>query len=310
MTDQRRIVVFGGSGFIGRHVVERLRLDGWRVRVAARHPERLAFAMSKDGGDRVEAVRADIAGDPAAVEAAVDGAEAVANLVGILYERGRQSFERIHVDAAGRLGMIAAAAGARRFIHISALGAAATSPSAYARSKATGEIVVRRTFPPATIFRPSIVIGPGDHFFNRFARMARYSPALPLIGGGNTRFQPVYVGDVAAALATALRDPATQGRNYELVGPRTYTFRELMMLMLVETHRTRLLVSLPFPIARMEAGLLELLPRPPLTRDQVKQLARDNIATPEAPGMRDLGLVQTPIESVLSAYLASAPPAL
>jgi len=191
----------------------------------------------------------------------------------------------------------------RRLVHVSAIGADPQSPSEYGRSKAAGEFAVRRWFPDATVLRPSIVFGPGDGFFNRFARMARIAPALPLIGGGRTRFQPVYVGDVAEAVVRALERPEAIGKTFELGGPRVASFRELMELMLAELGRRRLLVPLPFGLARLQATFLEFLPVPPLTRDQVTMLERDNVCSGTAPGLADLGIAPTAMEAVIPSYL-------
>lgn len=305
MTQNRRIAVFGGSGFLGHHLVQRLMVEGWDVRVAVRNPAPVGEARGE--APKPNSIRADITKNDAEIAAAVTGMDAVVNLVGILAERGPATFQRVHVEGAGRVARAASAAGVSRLVHISALGADSAATSAYARSKAAGEAAVRASFPAATIFRPSLIIGPGDHFFTRFARMARLLPALPLIGGGRTRFQPVYVGDVVAAMLRALDDPAAQGRTYELGGPRTYTFADLMRLMLATIRRRRLLVSLPFPLASVQGAALEWLPRPPLTRDQVEQLKRDNVVSPGAPGLAELGLTPTPIEPVVATYLDRHP---
>jgi NADH dehydrogenase len=288
LTEGRRVTVFGGSGFIGRYIVRRLAAEGWVVRVAVRDPVGAAFLKTAGNVGQVVPMRIDLAADNSVVEAAIAGADAVINLVGILHERGRYTFQAIHADA-----RLAAGAGASRFVQISAIGADRNAPAAYARSKAEGEAGVRAAFPGATIFRPSIVFGPEDHFFNRFARMARYSPALPLIGGGVTRFQPVYVGDVAEAIIRALHDDHAPGQVYELGGPRIYTFRALMELMLAELRRHRGLIPLPFWMAELLGMVLQLLPVPPLTRDQVRLLRQDNVTTPGVPGLRELGITRT-----------------
>jgi NADH dehydrogenase len=197
----------------------------------------------------------------------------------------------------------AAAAGIKHFVQVSAIGADAGSPSAYARSKAAGEAAVRAALPAAVILRPSIVFGPEDGFFNRFAALAQFLPALPLIGGGHTRFQPVYVGDVADAIMAALDNPASAGQTYELGGPRAYSFKELMTLMLAEIHRERMLVPVPFFVASLQAMVLERLPAPLLTRDQVKLLQRDTVVTPGAPGLRELGIAPSAVEAIIPTYL-------
>jgi NADH dehydrogenase len=252
---------------------------------------------------QVEPVQANIR-DDVSVRNAVEGADAVVNLVGILYETGRQTFEAVQADGAGRVARAARDAGIDRFVHVSAIGADAESAASYARSKAAGEAAVREALPRATIVRPSIVFGPEDDFFNRFAAMARLSPALPLIGGGTTRFQPVYVGDVADAILAALDDPATAGAIYELGGPRIYSFRELMALVLQETERRRLLLPVPVFAARIQAAFLQLLPKPLLTVDQVNQLQIDNVPADDLPGLADLGIANpTSAEVILPSYL-------
>jgi NADH dehydrogenase len=241
--------------------------------------------------------------DEAGLTAALAGSVAVVSSVGILYERGRQRFQLLHVEGPARLARLAAAAGVKHFVHISAVTADARSDSAYARSKALGEGEVRAAFPAATILRPSLVFGPEDDFFNRFAAMARVSPVLPLVGGGTTRFQPVYACDVAEAVVAALERPEAQGKIYELGGPAVLSFRELMELMLAEISRRRVLVTLPWALASMAALFTGLLPKPQLTRDQVKLLRKDAIVTPGAPGLAQLGVTPTALELILPTYL-------
>jgi NADH dehydrogenase len=272
------------------------------VRIGARHPEAAKDHLPRAVADKAEFVHVDVQ-DEAGVAAAVREADAVINLVAILYESGRQTFKSLHVDGARRVAAAAKQAGAKRLIHMSALGASLQSEAEYARTKAAGEKAVRDAFPEATIVRPSIVFGPEDDFFNKFAGIAGMSPALPLIGGGRTRFQPVFVEDVAAAFAAILADPATAGKTYELGGPQIYTFRELMELLLEHMGRRRLLVSLPFVAAEAQAYVLEWLPKPPLTRDQVALLKSDNVLGGHEPGLRDLGIEPTPLESVLPTYI-------
>lgn len=298
----RRITVLGGAGFIGRYVVKRLAQHGAVVTVASRHASEALFLTTMGDVGQIALVDAGLA-DEAALAAALAGADAVVCAVGILYERGKQRFEAVHHQGPARLARLAAAAGARQFVHISAIGADPASPSAYGRSKAAGEQAVKAAFPTATILRPSLVFGPEDDFFNRFAAMARVSPALPLIGGGATRFQPVYVGDVADAVEAALDKAEAGGCTYELGGPKVYTFRELMVLLLAEIGRKRSLMNLPFGLAALEAAVLEWLPKPPLTRDQVRSLQRDNVVAPDALGLADLGLTPTSLELVLPTYL-------
>ncbi len=298
----RIVTVFGGSGFIGRHLVGRLAKQGWVIRIAVRHPSQANFLKPMGDVGQITPIRAPVQ-EQIAVEAAVDGAEAVINLVGILYERGRQKFTAVHAHGAQAVAEAAQAAGAKTLVQISAIGADTHGEADYARSKGAGEAAVKTAFPEATIIRPSIVFGPEDGFFNRFAEMARFSPVLPLIGGGRTRFQPVYVADVAEAIARCLADPATRGKTYELGGPRVYTFKELMQLLLHEIRRRRLLVPWPFKLADMQAAVLEYLPVPPLTRDQVKLLRRDNVVASGALTLADLGIEPTAAEVIVPTYL-------
>jgi NADH dehydrogenase len=309
----RNVTIFGGSGFIGRYLVQRLARQGWIVRVAVRHPDRALFLKPMGAVGQITPVAASLRHE-ASIATAVAGADAVVNLVGILHEgsmpariffpRAVQRFGDIHADGAGRVARAARAAGARTFVQMSALGADPGSPAAYARSKAAGEQAVRAAFPMAAIVRPSVVFGPEDDFLNRFATMARFLPALPLIGGGETRFQPIYVGDVADALLRLVEDPATAGKTYELGGPRSYSFRAILELLLREIGRRRLLVPLPFAVASLQAFFLEWLPVPPLTRDQVQLLKRDNVVSPGALTLADLGIRPTAMEAVIPSYLA------
>ena len=299
---ERVVTVFGGSGFIGRHLIGRLARQGWIVRVAVRRPSRAGFLKPMGDVGQVTPIRAPIQ-DRIAVESAVAGADAVINLVGILYERGPQTFAAVHAQGAQAVAAAAAAAGVARLVQVSALGADLHGAADYARSKGAGEAAVRTAFPNAVILRPSVVFGPEDGFFNRFAMIARLSPVLPLIGGGGTRFQPVYVGDVADAIAKSVGDPACAGRTYELGGPHVYTFKELMELLLRQIHRRRLLVPWPFALAELQAAFFELLPVPPLTRDQVRLLRRDNVVADGALTLADLGIAATAAEAILPSYL-------
>jgi NADH dehydrogenase len=241
--------------------------------------------------------------DDVEVEAAIRGADVVINLIGILAPTGRVGFEAAHARLPERIARIAAAAGVKRLVHVSALGAATDSPSAYARSKANGEAAVLAQFPKATIIRPSIVFGPEDQFFNRFAAMTMLSPVLPLIGGGHTRFQPVYVGDVADAIMAALVRADSPGRIYELGGPRAYSFRDLMTLMLDEIGVHRLLAPIPWPVAALLAKLVGWLPGAPITPDQVELLKHDNVLSGTEPGLADLGVKATAVELMLPTFL-------
>ena len=296
------VTIFGGSGFIGHSLVQLLAKQGWVIRVAVRRARDARDLQPLGNVGQIVAVPCKVQ-DPALVEAALAGADAAVNLTGILYERGAQSFDAVHVQGAANIARAAAKLGVGRLVHMSALGADPQSKSAYARSKAAGEAALRAAYPAASIVRPSIVFGPGDGFFNRFAAMALLSPVLPLIGGGATRFQPVYVGDVAQAMAACLAGSGHEGETYELGGPRVYSFKELLEMMLREIKRKRLLLPVPYALATIKAAFLEHLPVPPITRDQVKLLKRDNVVAEGAKGLADLGIEATPVESILPLYM-------
>jgi uncharacterized protein YbjT (DUF2867 family) len=302
MISQPLVTVFGGSGFIGRHLVRRLCAKGWRVRVAVRRPNEALFLKPMGDVGQVQLVQANIR-DDGSVRAAVSGSDDVINLVGILFESGKQSFSAVQAEGPGRIGAAASAAGVKRVVQISAIGANAESESDYAKSKAAGEAALHAAFPSATILRPSIVFGPEDDFFNRFASLARMLPMLPLIGGGETRFQPVYVADVADAIMAVLADGTTAGKTFELGGPRVYSFRELMEIVLHETGRRRPLIAIPLGLAKLKAWFLQLLPNPMLTVDQVKLLAYDNVVSEGAAGLKTLGITPTTVEAIVPSYL-------
>src|SRR5438874_2955100 len=297
-----RVAILGGQGFIGRYIVKRLAERGDVLAVGGRHAGSAKFLKSKGNVCQAWLINFRIE-DEKLRQAVVAGNDTVINCVGILRESGRQRFDMVHHTAPARLARLARETGAARFIHISAIGADPRASSAYARSKAAGEQAVRDAFPTATILRPSIVFGPEDQFFNRFAALAMVSPALPLIGGGLTRFQPVYVGNVADAVVRCLDDPASAGRTYELGGPKVYTLRALMELLLDEIHRKRLLVDIPFGIASLQARLMAILPNPPLTPDQVELLKRDNVVSSGALTLATLGITPTAVEAILPTYL-------
>ena len=298
----RRITIIGASGFIGRYTVRQLAGEGAVICACSRAARQAGYLRPMGDVGQVATFDVDI-GDERGLAAVVAGADAVVNTTGILYERGSQRFDLLHHRGPAMLARLAKAAGVRQFVHVSALAAERDGPSAYARSKAAGETAVRAALPEAVILRPSLVFGPEDSFFNRFAAMARYVPALPLIGGGHTKFQPVYVGDVAAAVAAVLDRPDTAGRTFELAGPAVFELRQLFALMLHTIRRKRLLISLPFGLATLKAVFLERLPNPLLTRDQVRMLRRDSVAAPGAPGLRGLGIAPTALELILPAYL-------
>lgn len=296
------VTVFGGSGFLGRYVVRALARQGFRIRVGVRHPQLANYLLPIGHVGQIQLVKASVL-NPDAVAFALKGASAAVNLVGVLQESGRQRFTALHAEAAGMIAQTARNAGVEAFVHVSALGADKASQALYARTKAEGEARVRQNFPQATILRPSIVFGAEDNFFNRFASLARLSPILPLIGSGTTRFQPVFVGDVAKAVQHCLQEPAARGQTYELGGPATFSFRELMEFVLRETGRRRRLVPVPFPVAAFMGQLLQILPQAPLTADQVRLLKQDNIVSKGALTFADLGIEPEPVEAIVPTYL-------
>jgi NADH dehydrogenase len=299
--EAKQITVFGGSGFLGRHAVRALARAGWRIKVACRHPNRAFFLRPLGQVGQIGFVKCDVT-EPDQVAVALQGSQAALYLPGLLFARG-QSFEDVHAAGAGHVAEAAAGLGIQKLVHVSALGADSESESRYAKTKADGEHRVRAALPAAVILRPSIVFGPEDQFFNKFAGLARFSPALPLIGGGHTRFQPVFVGDVAAAIAAALEKPDAPGRTYELGGPTIYTFKELLQIVLSAIGRKRLLLPLPFWLASLKAFFLQLAPKPLLTPDQVILLKHDNVVSPTAPTLADLGIRPTTVEAEIPAYL-------
>ena len=292
--------VFGGSGFIGRYVVKRLAAAGYIVRVAVRDTEGAYFLKPMGGVGQIVLLQAPVTDDDA-VQTAVAGAEVVINLVGILSERRSGDFVRLQAEGAARVAKAAAAAGVAHFIQLSAIGADAGSASKYASSKAAGEAAVRAALPNATILRPSLVFGAEDKFFSRFGAMAALWLVMPVISG-DTRFQPVYVGDVADAVMAAIAHPEAAGKTYELGGPTVYSFRELLAWILKTTHRNRPLVDVPAGLAKLQAAIMEHVPGKPLTRDQLILLGRDNVCG-DLPGLADLGIVATPVEQVMPANL-------
>jgi len=289
--------VVGGSGFIGRYVVKRLADAGHVVRVAVRDPEAAGFLKPMGRVGQVVPTFANITQE-AGLARAFEGADLVVNLVGILAEARRGDFDRIQAEGAGRVARLAAACGATKLVHLSAIGADAASASAYGRTKAEGEAAVRAAFPTATILRPSIVFGPEDQFFNRFGAMAAIAPVMPVIAGA-TKFQPVYVGDVADAVMAVL-SRADAAPLYELGGPQIMTFREILGWIVAQTGRQRRLVTVP----DSAASVLARLPLSGLTSDQLLMLKQDNVANPDLPGLAALGIVSTPIDLVVPSYLA------
>jgi NADH dehydrogenase len=302
---QNLVTVFGGSGFIGGQAVRALARKGWRVRVAVRNPN-LAHAMRLHGDvGQIDIVQANVRNE-ASLRRALQGAQACVNLVAVMRETGRQGFQAVHVMGARNVAAAAKAEGVTRVVQVSALGADAQSESKYARTKAEGEAAVREIYPDAVVIRPSIMFGAGDSFFNRFAAMAQTSPVLPLIGGGHTRFQPVFVGDVALAIARAVALPEAAGQTYELGGAGVFSFKALMQLMLTEINKRRILLPLPWPAASLAGGLGDLagmVIAPPITSDQVTLLKSDNVVSGAYPGLAELGITPATLEAVLPTYL-------
>ena len=304
---QGLVTVFGGSGFLGMQVTRALAKRGYRVRVACRRTN-LAYRSPLLGEvGQIQIAQANIR-VPSSVERALEGADACVNLVGVLFEHGRQGFTSLHAQGARNIAEAARARGIGTLIQVSAIGADAASGSKYAPTKAEGEAAARAAVPSATVVRPSIVFGQDDDFFNRFGALAARLPALPLPGGGHTLFQPVFVGDVAAAIAACVDNPASAGKTLEFGGPTVYSFRELMQLVLKQTQRQRLLVPLPWPLARAIGTLGDLAAAispfaPPLTSDQVELLTQDNVCSGALPGLTALGVTPTAVEAVVPTYL-------
>ena len=295
------VTVIGGSGFVGRYVVQQLAERGFRLRVVMRNPDTAAFLKPLGDLGQIELQRGNIQSD-SGMARAFDGAAAGVNLVGILAESGGQRFAAVQADGAGRAARAAAAAGCSAFVQVSAIGADPASPAAYARTKAAGEAAVLAAFPTAVILRPSIVFGPEDQFFNRFAAMARLAPVMPVIAG-KTQFQPVYVGDVAAAVVASLTSATAAGRTFELGGPRRYAFRDLLAMIVAGTRQSRPLVEVPDAIARLMGMAGDWLPFLPMTSDQFAMLQHDNVADPALPGLVELGITPTPVEAIVPAML-------
>jgi len=300
------VTVYGGSGFLGRHVVRALAKRHYRIRAAVRRPELANFLQPLGRVGQIHTVQANLRYSPS-VDAAARDAQVLINLVGILAEAGHQRFDSVHAFGAEQVALAANAHGSR-LVHVSAIGADENSLSVYARTKATAERLVRTAQPKAVILRPSILFGPEDDFFNRIAAMARMSPVLPLIGGGKTRFQPVFVGDVATAIADAVDGKLDAGTIYELGGPDVRTFKQLIQFVLATIERKRLLVQLPFFAAKLKAMVLQFMPPPlKLTPDQVELLRVDNVvsdaANAEGRTLQGIGIEPEPIEAIVSSYL-------
>jgi uncharacterized protein YbjT (DUF2867 family) len=296
-----RVIVFGGSGFLGRQIVRRLADHGVDVRVAVRHPERAALLVKASTAGQITAVYADV-WEEASVGAAVDGSEAVINMVGHYVERGKATFETTRGQGALHVARASARAGVQRLVHISGLGTDAQSDSPYARARGIGEQLVTEAFPAATILRPGVIFGPEGGFLNRLAALARVLPVMPLFGAGETKLQPVFVGDVAEAIAEALATPTTRGRLYELGGPRVYTYKELMQLVLARSERKRLLMPVPYFAWEALAALMAPLPGRPISRNQVELMRQDNVVRADALTLADLGIAPIPVEAMWPTY--------
>jgi uncharacterized protein YbjT (DUF2867 family) len=300
------VVVYGGTGFLGRRLEHRLAAAGANVHVAVRHPEAARSALPMAGLAQVTFFRADVR-EQTSVAAAMAGADAVVNAVAAYVEKGDVTFESVHVQGAETVAREAVRLGVARLVLISGIGADPQSRSTYIRSRGRGELAVQRTFPDATIVRPSAMFGPGDALFTTLAGLARLLPLLPLIGGGRMRLQPVYVEDVAEAVGRILADPGAVGRTYELAGPRVYTLRDLVKFTLRVVDKRRLLMPLPFTVAEIQARLFELLPSPPLTTGQVDLLKTDSVASGALPGLPELNIRAKAIEEVVPTYIGRSP---
>lgn len=301
---QQSVVVIGGSGFIGQYTCIELAKAGYRVSVASRHPEKAAPIKTAGQVGQVCLCPIDI-NDEDSIKRSIQNADIVVNLVGILYETHRQKFSSVHAQAAERIAKIATDCGVKRLIHMSALGVNRATQSKYALSKMNGEKAVKAAFPDVTIVRPSVVYGKEDDFTNLFACLTKFSPVLPLIGGGKTKFQPVYVVDVAKAIVAIIADTSTKGKTYELGGPKVYSFKEIIQKIVSIMGKKRALVPLPFTLASIKAAFMELSPKPMLTRDQVKLLQRDNVVSGDTPTFNDLHIIPQNMEAVLPTYLKS-----
>jgi NADH dehydrogenase len=297
------VTVVGGSGFVGRYIVKVLAQVGYTIRVIARNPDAAGHLKTAGEVGQIVLVRGNLA-RPESLQGKLDNSFAVINLVGILFETINQNFTSLHAKGAEKLAQLAKTAGAERFIHMSSIGMDNAIKSKYARTKAMGEKAVQAAFPDATILRPSIVFGPEDQFFNKFAAMACISPVLPAIGGGHTKFQPVYVGDVARAVAECLKTPLTRSSIFELGGPDIFTFRQLLEYICVTTGRNPFLVNVPFGLASFLGYFTQLLPHPLITHDQVALLEHDNVVGKEAKGFTELGITPTAVESIVPEYLS------
>jgi len=300
----KTICIFGGSGFLGRFVTEALSDAGYRLKIATRYPESVYDLKPYGSVGQIAAVACDYKDDES-LKRAIEGSDAVINLVGILFEKGKNSFQRVHTELPERIAKICAEQKIKKFVHVSALGID-ESQSNYAKSKLAGEKAIHEQFPAATILRPSVVFGPGDGFFNMFAKLSTVLPALPLIGGGHTKFQPVYAGDIAQAILKIINEPSRkdEGQTYHLGGPEIVTFKEIYEILFAQTNRKRALIPLPFPLAKIQGAVMGVMPKPMITLDQVRSLQYDNIVKDGADGFEALGIQPKAMASILPDYLA------
>jgi len=300
---KQTICIFGGTGFLGQSITRELAAAGARIKIATRIPES-AYDL-KVNGDVGQIVPFTCNyNDAQSIEDAVKGCDVVINLIGILFEKGRSKFKKAHIDVPTKIATIAAAQGVKKFIHVSALGVD-ESQSKYGQSKLEGENAIKKIFPSVTVLRPSVVFGPDDGFFNMFAKLASVLPALPLIGGGKTKFQPVFVGDIADAVKNIVGEKSDkfEGKTYELGGPEIVSFKEIYEILLSEINRKRALIPVPWAVAKMQGFVMGMLPKPPLTLDQVRSLKTDNIVKDGALKLTDLGVIPTAMDSILPQYL-------
>ena len=297
------VTVFGGTGFVGRYVVWRLARLGYIIRIPTRNRNHVVPLMTSGTVGQITPVLTSLTNE-ASVERAIEGADYVINLIGILFERGRQRFDTLQAELPGVIGRLAQKHGVRQIVHMSALGADIASKSNYARTKAEGERAVRGAFPSAVIMRPSVIFGAEDNFINRFAKMARLLPVLPLVGR-DTRFQPVYVGDVADAIVAALTAEDAAGQVFELGGPEILSFEQIIDFIFTNTRQRRPLFVIPFEVAFVQAWFFEKLPliAPPLTRDQVRMLQKDNVVSGGQPGLPALGIAPKALEAIMPKFL-------
>jgi len=300
--NQKIIAVFGAGGFLGKHLMRQLTKLDYRIKVATRNPYLKGYLKPLGDPGQIELFKTNIF-DPESVKHVLRNCDFVINLVGILHETKKQKFNHIHSQFPYLLSNLCKELGIKNLIHVSALGVRERHISQYMQSKFLGERNIQDTFKPSVILRPSVVFGPEDKFFNTFASLAQFSPILPLIGGGKTKFAPIYVGDVAKSIVKALELNNSEPKIYELGGPENYSFKELMEILLTEIKKKRLLVSIPFGFAKFQSYFLQLMPNPLLTPDQVELLKHNNIVTGDHPTLKDLGITGTPIQSILSKYI-------